>query len=100
MTLKIELDASFFPDTAWRPAEDEVSESDSDSELEEIPGLALRLRLFTNPLTVGLGEAVGRTSCAPAFSFSSSASLSELECDVDIDDDFIFDNSLDFLVGF
>lgn len=92
------LEASFFTDTALTPAEDEVSESDSDSELEGL--VAFRLKPFTNPLTVGFCEVAGVYSCAPAFSFSSSASLSELELDVDGDDGFIFDNLLVFWLDF
>ena len=97
MTSKTGLDASFFTDTALTPAKAEVSESDSESELEELLGLAFRLRLFTDPFTVVFCEAAGVGSFAPASSFSSSASLSELELDVDCDD---FDDTLGFLVGF
>ena len=94
------LDASFFTDTALTLAREEVSESDSISELEELLGLAFCLRLFTSPLTVSLCEAAGIGSRVPALSFSSSASLSELELDVDGDDGFVFDKLLDFLVSF
>ena len=100
MTAEVGLDASFFTDTALTPAEDEVSESESDPELEELLGLAFRLRLFADPLTVGFCEAAGIGSPAPALSFSSSASLSEPELDVERDDDFNFDVLLDVLLGF
>ena len=100
MTSKTGMDASFFTDTALTLAEEELSESECDSEIEELLGLAFLLRLFTNPLAVGFCEAAGEGSCAPALSFSSSASLSELELDVDCDDDLLFDDLLIFLVGF
>ena len=92
------LEASFFTNTALTPADDEMSDSSSDSELEE--WLPFRLRLFTNPLTVGFFEAAGVCRSAPALSFSSSASLSELELDVEGDDDLIFDILLGLLLDF
>lgn len=100
MRLRAGADASFFSDTALTPAEEEVSESESASELEEFLGLAFRFRLLTNPLTVGFCEAAVVGSCAPAFSFSSSASLSELELDVDRDGDFVTDFLREVLLGF
>lgn len=100
MTSNTGLDASFFTATALTPAEEEVSESDCDSEFEELLGLAFRLRLFTNPLTVAFCEATCEGSCAPALFFSSSASLSELKLDVDCGNELLFDDLLDFLVGF
>ena len=82
---------SFFTGTAF--AEEEVLESDSDSELEELLGLAFRFNPFTSSVTVGFFEAAGIDSAVPAFSSSSSASLSELEPDVESDalilDDFV-----------
>ncbi len=77
--------SSLFTGTALAPADGELSESDPDSELEELLGLAFRLRPFTKPLTVGFCEAAALGSSAPALSFSSSASLSELELEVDFD---------------
>lgn len=101
MASEVGLDSSFLTDTALTPAEEEPSES----ELEELLGLAFRLRPFTNPLSVGFSAAMGICSCAPASSLSSSASLSELELDVDSDDvdsddDFIFNDLLDLSLGF
>ena len=93
-------DSSFFTDTVPTPTAGEVSESESDSELEELLELAFRLRPFIKPLTVGFCEAAGVGSCAPASSFSSSASLSELELDADFVDELVFDVLLDFLEEF
>lgn len=91
------LDTSFFTGTAFALAE--VLESDSDSELEELLGLAFRFNWFTNPLTVGFLEAAGIGSAVPAFSSSSSASLSELEPDVESDNDLILDDFVVLSVG-
>ena len=79
------LDISFFTGTAFALAEEEVLESDSDSELGELLGLAFRFNPFTNSVTVGFFEAAGIDSAVPAFSSSSSASLSELEPDAESD---------------
>lgn len=93
-------DSSVFMDTAPTPAEGEASESESDSELEELPGLALRFTPFVSPLTAGFCEATGVGSCVPALSFSSSASLFELELEVDFDGKLAFDALANFLEGF
>ena len=55
----IELGVSFFTVAAFTAGEEEVVESDSDSELEELLGSAFRLRPFNNSLTVGFREAAG-----------------------------------------
>ena len=54
-----ELGVSFFTVVASTPDEEEVSESDPDSELAELLGSAFRLRPFTESLTVGFREAAG-----------------------------------------
>ena len=86
------LDISSFTITTFVLAEEEVVESDPDSELEELLGLAFRFNPFTSSVTVGFFEAAGIGSAVPASSSSSSASLSELEADVESDglilDDF------------
>ena len=93
------LDTFFFTGTAFALAEEEVLESDSDSELEELLGLAFRFNPFTNPFTVGFLEAAGIGSAVPAFSSSSSASLSELEPDGESDNDLILDDLVVLSVG-
>ena len=97
------LDASFFTDTTFGLAGEEVLESESDSELEELLGLGFRFNAFTSPVTVGFFEAAGIDNAVPAFSSSSSASLSELESDVESDglilDDFVT-LSVDACAGF
>lgn len=86
----------FFAGGASASSDDDESDSESVSELDDSLELAFRFSLLVGLLVVGVMEG----SLAPGASFSSSASLSELVLDVDADDADDDFELITFFIGF